>query len=480
MWSDILNGFKAIQDGERNSKDAQYLLGPVVLVSHPESFYKFDVIDGQQRLSTLTMLFCVARDIILEDIPNEENSHRPNGYEEITSMTMNTVMGKPHGWKLVLNDTDKEFFELIQEAYSPDSAPKLEQIKKIKPKTESLELLRNGYMTLHKKITESLYTNFGKEHMSVIDGMDDDARRRLRIRNHAALIYFLTHVMENNYLIQIIVADAGDAFEIFETLNERGRSLSKSNLIKNRILSKIKDDWVQKEQSDKWNRIFDEIKGKQPDDDFIMESYCSRIDDPDSLRTLVKNRRELEETPGTPKKAIPEMSKKNLYKVIRNLVTDERACRKFIKELEADALFLSTLNDPSAYEDDDSSDDIHAIKMLKAESIRAPILAAHRKWANDNRGKDYTKLVKLLVKLFFKIRVVRQIHPTDVESITHEITGMINKGSLPNEVFQKIIESDSHDDFNSDFKKDSCPSLAMQQNTCFTNLHFILALQTTM
>ncbi len=459
LWADIMENFEGVLDNPHNIKKHQYLLGPIVLVNHsPTEANTFDVIDGQQRLSTLTMLFCVARDIILEDIG--PGGSKPDGFEKIVDLIENRRMRKRDSWKLTLNDTDREFFNEIQE-YEPDEGTtQLERIKKSnKPKeAPSIKLLRKNYVFFHEKITDALHTDFGNKPVpvQVIAKMNKEQKRQLRIAHHETLIYFLTHISENNFLIQIMVSDDEDAFQIFETLNERGQTLSRSNLIKNRILNRIKDDEeTQKLQSGKWNKIFDEIIAKQSDDDFIMESYYSRTSDKKSLRTEAEDAKR----DGYNLK----MSKKNLYKKVKGMVTDASACKKFIKELDEDAQFLSTLNDPSGYSDHESKDDIRAIKALKAKFVRAPILAAYRKWANNDKSTDYTRLVRLLVKFFFKTRVVREIHPGEIEDNVQNIVRMINRGESFDAIHKKIQSYDSHEEFMQDFKSRFMPKPSTDQ-----------------
>ena len=49
------------------------------------------------------------------------------------TLIQNTRMGKRTGWKLQLNDTDKDLFEKIQE-FEDDPQSQLERMKKQKPK----------------------------------------------------------------------------------------------------------------------------------------------------------------------------------------------------------------------------------------------------------------------------------------------------------------------------------------------------------
>lgn len=448
LWLDLLDNFYVLNDPSSNEQDAQYLLGPIVLV-HTSGSRTYDIIDGQQRMATITMLLCVARDIIMEDL-KVKNASLPQGFDKINELIQNTRMGEHTSWKLTLNDTDKEFFREILE-FKSDTKTQLERINESKPKTRSLKFLKAAYIFLHSKITSALYTNFKQGEVLDVDSMSEDKRRELRIKNHPTLIHFLTHLRENNYLIQIMVQDDGSAFQIFETLNERGQTLSKSNLIKNHILNKIQNTDLQNEQSLKWNKIFDEIlKSDQSDDDFIIESYHSRYCDGNSLR--IKEG-----------KNVPRMLKKNLYKTIKKMVVDENNCKKFIKELDWDAKFLAKLYDPrheydiiDNNKDDEHMEDIYAIKALKAKYIRIPILAAYRKWGNSNIS-EYIELVKLLVKLFFKIRVVQEIHPSKIEGILSDITRIINEGGSLESIRKLIKEKDRHDDFKSDFVKRFTP-----------------------
>src|SRR5207245_9952321 len=53
-WDDLFSAFQ--------EQNASYFLGPVILTRSSEDERYFEIIDGQQRLTTLTILFCVLRD----------------------------------------------------------------------------------------------------------------------------------------------------------------------------------------------------------------------------------------------------------------------------------------------------------------------------------------------------------------------------------------------------------------------------------
>ena len=429
LWDDMMDNFCLVRDRSDQVPEAQYLLGPVVLVSNQDK-NEFFVIDGQQRLSTLTMLFCVARDIMHE-------YQTKDGIDKIDNLLANRNMSKHIGWKLELNDTDKDLFREIQE-YEHGEDPQIERFGDKKFKTKSEKMLAGNYKFLHKKLLESLDNNFDpnnphREHD------DENARNERRKTNMPMMSYFVDFVCEYNYVVMVMVSDDNTAFQIFETLNERGKTLAKSNLIKNHILNQSKEPSMQKEQSDRWNRIFDEVVGtNQRDDDFIMESYNSRNGDSGSIRS--KSRETL------------PMSTKNLYKIVKNMVNDKTSCKRLIDELDEDAEFLAMLNDPSIYSDEDTKDDVRAIRALKAKFIRTAWLAAYRKWYHKN-PKDYSELVRFLVKFFFKIRVVRQVHPGRIERIADSAVRLINNGKPLQEVIAELKRHDNHEDFIYNFEK---------------------------
>ena len=123
LWNDMLDNFKIIMDISKPPEDSHYLLGSIVLLEDKEDDETCFVIDGQQRLSTLTLLLCVARDIMMEDM-DKNGSVKPDGLDKFIQLIQNTQMGKFTSWKLVLNDTDKSFFREIRsncDSNCPDS-----------------------------------------------------------------------------------------------------------------------------------------------------------------------------------------------------------------------------------------------------------------------------------------------------------------------------------------------------------------------
>ena len=112
LWIDLIENFSHVNKFAGVEQEFEYFLGSIVLVKGTKSS-EFYVIDGQQRLATLTMLFCVVRDIIQDCISLLE-SNFTNDFVIDTNALIEYNKGSEQYWKLVLNNTDKSTFEKIQ------------------------------------------------------------------------------------------------------------------------------------------------------------------------------------------------------------------------------------------------------------------------------------------------------------------------------------------------------------------------------
>lgn len=448
LWNDLIENYETIIDKIVPNEEAQYLLGPMVLLKSDRAS-EFFVIDGQQRLATLTMLFCVARDVILEDAKGSSIDRRDieKAAGAISNLIQVTELGEHKGWKLVLNDSDRDLFEEVQKFEDDEEATQLERINK-NFKAKSQANIKRNYEYLHEKISCAAATNFSKDpaECEIILKMGKEELREKRLENLNNLIRFVLFVAEYNFVIKVILKEDATAFQVFETLNYRGLTLAKSNLIKNHVMSKVGNDdkGLQDKLSFKWNKIFDELIGQdQKDDVFVMESLRSRRAD---------------HTKG--------ISKKNIYKIIKKKISteDPQMCKDFVGDLEEDASFLSKLNDPTLYDDLTTKDEVDAIRILNAQSVRFPILTAYRKWCTGGKYDErYRELVRILVKFFFKYRTVRRKHPGDIEAIMAEVASMIYNGasSIRDEqtmgdkktsIIDILKTNDDHNHFMAEFK----------------------------
>src|SRR5262249_48776363 len=86
-----------------------------------------------------------------------------------------------------------------------------------------------------------------------------------------ALSYFTDWVIENVHLVEITAYSDGDAYTIFETMNDRGLSLTPADMLKGYLLANITDQDARRRASEAWKRRIAALQdlGKDEDADGI-------------------------------------------------------------------------------------------------------------------------------------------------------------------------------------------------------------------
>lgn len=211
LWDDI---YEAYENGEEN-----YFLGSVITAKprDDEKSAYVDVVDGQQRLTTLMILFCVVRDVYPNI--NEQNSEDdPLAVDINTLNTSIALHGKNQRLKLYTHSQHQSDFEgLILKGNTTDlRRPYKYQIRSDEePKFKFM----NTAVIFREKL-ESL----GEE-------------------QSAALLDYLFNQVK---IIRIDCRNREFAIKLFQVLNDRGMDLTAADLIKSFLLERLykqyKDD----------------------------------------------------------------------------------------------------------------------------------------------------------------------------------------------------------------------------------------------
>lgn len=523
LWNDIYNNYiEYKEDTAENLIAGQYMLGPMVLLEDKGKKFEWQVIDGQQRLATLTTLFCVIRDIffVFKDKLDDDD-----GYKLAKTLIEKETFGAGKEPKLQLNHIDKEFFAKIQAENDPDvkismwnndtkdkkkipgSHKRLmkcyeefyDEVKRalltefidsdeIGEKMNELETeLKNSiiadmekdpvkysldrdFFAKHwnrkeflqdNKISEKEHRDYerikdkpsGKKYKNVneyvayrIEQQDKKFKKILGVKikekrssmlktnglkNIHMLTKFLRHIIRQNFVVSVKVKDENDAFMIFETLNERGKRLSKSELVKNMCFGVIKDEKEIEGLDDRWIKIFN--TDLDNGDKFIRESLRSRYFD-----------KHKNPNSKSPKKFI-NASTAHLFKIIKSIINDDpEMARRYVDWLERDSKFVKFMDNPNSYTDNEIIKyNLTALKWLNAVSIRIPILTAYRRW---DSGKDFVDFSDMLVKFHFRNRTIGQKHPSEIELHMLEIANMIKDGKSMPDIINVLCKEDLGDE----------------------------------
>jgi hypothetical protein len=97
------------------------------------------------------------------------------------------------------------------------------------------------------------------------------------VQNHA-LPYFIDWILENVHLVEITAFSDDDAYMIFETMNDRGLSLSPTDMLKGYLLANITDPSKRTSANSRWRERIQQLNesGKDVEPDFFKAWLRSR------------------------------------------------------------------------------------------------------------------------------------------------------------------------------------------------------------
>jgi hypothetical protein len=186
-----------------------YFLGSIV--GFGETDDRVEIVDGQQRLATVTILLAAIRDHLYNSGDISQAAKFENNYlfkeEGLANPTTEP--------RLTLSDTDNDFFQ-----------------KRILSKPDCTDRQVKAPRVSHKLIIEASKkaATFVKE----ITGS------RTSIQQRAQFDKWIKYIRQNAKVIFIQVHDVSDAFTVFETLNDRGLELTIADLSKNYLFGTSK------------------------------------------------------------------------------------------------------------------------------------------------------------------------------------------------------------------------------------------------
>lgn len=219
LWQDLLAAAE---------NDKEHYMGSIVLKTH-ETRKHFEVIDGQQRLVTLTLFVLAAVRCFESWAENgqdtDANTERAQLYRQ-RFLRAKDAASLVETSRLELNRNDGAFFKsTLLQLRKPVSPNRLRESEKLMWRSFSYFL-------------DQLQLRFGKD------------------KNAVGLSYLLDAASDKLLFIQILVSDEMDAYTVFETLNARGTQLTVTDLLKNYLFSRFgQDEHAIDVAEEQWVRI---------------------------------------------------------------------------------------------------------------------------------------------------------------------------------------------------------------------------------
>ena len=366
LWADI----------EGLDQEGFHYMGYIVLQRKNQQ--DFEVIDGQQRLVTLSLLVLATMQHIQRLIDNNEDAE--NNQERLQEITGRYIGSKDIvslrvSSRLTLNRNNGRFYKDICSNLRPP------QVRGI---TATNNLLRRAFDFFCDKNVGNSGEEIGE---------------------------FINRFSSRLIFTKIVVQDTLNAYKVFETLNARGVQLSTPDLLKNYIFSVVtQNDDVPDETLDEldetWSGILTQL-GEYDFTDFVRYYHNSHK---------------------------PLVSKKELFKSVSQLYTTPEQAHDYLRSLTEAVPVYASLSNPYdewwQQEDGKYREAVHFLDGLKLFGIRQPYTILMAAFLRNFSPDEFIRTLKYLYVLSIRYNVICSFSPSEQEKRYNNIAIQIAEGEF--------------------------------------------------
>lgn len=366
LWADIQNLFQT--DGE-----TAHYMGYLVLQSKDNK--KFDIIDGQQRITTLSIIsLAVLKNferLIADGVDPDDNKIRQTQLRStfIGYLDPVTLIAKT---KLELNRNNNSYYQNF-----------LVPLQKLP--------IRNLKYTQHqmRKAFEWFEGKIWQEYGNKKDG--------------ALLATLLGNLSDKLFFTVITVNDELNAYKVFETLNARGVKLSSTDLLKNYLFSVVHKEGNDETELNHLDERWEVLVGKLGSEKF-----------PNFLRTHWNSRNKM-------------VRSAELFKKIQKKIENRGLVFELLREMEADVDPYVALSMPEdILWNSDQRVYIRELTMFSVRQLYPLLLAGYRVLT----PKDFTSLLNACSIISFRYNVIGNLPTNEQELVYTSVAEQLHNGAL--------------------------------------------------
>lgn len=383
QWSDLWEDILVLL---RNEEQEHYL-GYLVMQTADNKV--FQVIDGQQRLTTISIIILA----VIKSLENLcEKGIDPDNNQKRKQALINSYIGYINPVTLISENKLK--LNRNSDFYYRQYLVLL-NVQPSRNRNNSEKQLREAFLFYLKKV-ENTFTN------------------------GESLAGFIDEIVDKLYFSVIKVSNQINAFKVFETLNARGVQLSSSDLLKNYLFSIVDNTSPHQNEIDElenlWGKIVDKLREKKFED--FLRCYWNS--------------------------SHKSVSKRNLYKEIRNVITTKKETFELLRELLDIADIYIAIQDPNDElwkNNKEISEELQILKLFRITQTFSLFLAGY-KYLDE---KTFRKLVKCCTIISFRYNVIGGLNPNKQEDVYNDTALKISSlQSFEPKDLEKIYESDEN------------------------------------
>lgn len=353
-WNELFEDLFLIEQKD----DYAHFLGPFVF-SKCKNENKLEIIDGQQRLITISIILCC--------IVSRLNKISENKIAESIKNTY--LVGNEDGNQYFkLERADENFFltQIIDALTQYVSVDFLEQEFKINYNIN--DKYNEKFLKCYKYYDEKIYDFLKSKHKPQKD-----------------MLILLKNKLIKCEIIEISVTSEVDGFRIFETLNARGVPLEQHELIKNYIYNYMRSSGKQQKVTNVWSKIASNLTFKKINGfSWFLSHYCTY--------------------------KYGKTKKNEEFKTIRKNTLKSKV-EALLDSLYKNSVYYKYIEEPEEYRNEiDYSKIIYSslvfFKNLNIRQVRPVILSLFEKYNEKNIDKKTFENVILLLEKFYFIYVI--------------------------------------------------------------------------
>jgi len=393
LWDDLFGATK---------RSGEYFLGTVVL--HRRDSNILEIIDGQQRLACITMLFSAVRNAFLAN-KDERAVRIESGFLGSKDFGRDSSLTP----KLTLNKKNNETF--VQHILPSPDLTSIEPVIKSKNTHQSDRLLLDAYKTFLTKVSSEAASR-GTKADDFLVSLIDTLRNKVK-------------------LITIPVTSDEDANLFFESLNARGKELAISDLVKNRLYLEAASDVDRVEQL--WEKMEKDL-GTRPIPEFIRHYWIAKKRDKDS----------------------PNVREKHLYRMVSTEIKQKpNEAVALAKDLGVSAPDYARISDYSSWPDDNAfgtafEESLKDLRLFRITQMNPVLLNAIQ---NFSSAADIARTFRIVANFAFRYFIIGNQSTGNVERVAANIAFEIRDKTYtsPSHIADALRGINSDPTFRSDF-----------------------------
>lgn len=256
FWNDI-----------RERTDPEYFMGSLVVFSDQKEKNLLSLVDGQQRITTITIMLAIIRNVL-------ETFGEAGPASAVHELIETRDLDNKHRFVLEHDPADRYFQYAIQQHQAD---------KQFKPNGVQQDNLENAFKYLDSALRSHVKSTYGGDKNKTVEYLK-------HLRDCILQMHFISIELDNE----------DDAYLIFETLNTRGKDLRSSDLLKNHFMrllpAKTKGLDVAKNT---WSDIVSKLNSVQVSidpDSFLLHHWMAHKSAVSKANLFLKYKSEIKKT----------------------------------------------------------------------------------------------------------------------------------------------------------------------------------------